>query len=265
MAEEKGLSKFIGEIQARFPHARLVIWVVILVQVLWRAFNGVGNMIDIYGHAQFLAQHQKETLEALKTGIVAFFSPTGSIITFLIGFSFLRFVPRAKKVTAVGLAPLKTGDGEFGLVVASGITSTYVLPPPTWQVSASDVLKVIDILQNHPSLGPPSIKIVTTRGGRELAEILLKVFQIVRWPLIENSDEATYFFPAKNDDAAGIIFRHRKKLPPGVAVHLLGVCSSLNVVASRQYTEQEFPDTDNYNFFQLDIGNPRPALLLGDS
>jgi hypothetical protein len=118
------------------------------------------------------------------------------------------------------------------------------------------VLDAIDHLKTTAAFDPPKTRIITTSGGRPLAELLLRIFHDAHWPIEVNDDDSTELFPAKTDDAVGILFRHRKKGPAGsYFMHLLAVPNALRG-AGLQYAEQEFPDNDNYNFFQLEIGNP---------
>jgi hypothetical protein len=87
----------ISAIREKFPHIRWIIYAVLGIQFLWRLWNGAGDMIDAYSHFQFLAQHRQETIDGLKTGIDAIFSPIGSIVTMFLGIAYLIADNRARK------------------------------------------------------------------------------------------------------------------------------------------------------------------------
>src|SRR5208337_2185977 len=63
--------------------------------------NWAGDMIDAYSHAQFLAQHREAVMTALKSVIAAVFSPTGSLVTLVLGGGYLLLDRRAARLASV--------------------------------------------------------------------------------------------------------------------------------------------------------------------
>ncbi len=83
--------QWLAAIHERFPHIRRIIGVIVIVKLLW---NGVGNMIDAYDHARFLATHHQQAVALTETIFRAFSSWAGTIVTIVLGGVFLYFDSR---------------------------------------------------------------------------------------------------------------------------------------------------------------------------
>jgi len=140
------LQKLDAKINARFPHVRWIVGGYLVLQFIWRAFNGAGDMIDAYSHAQFLAQHREAAIAAIKSGIAALFSPKGSLITMVLGGAYLVLDNRLARSALRPIRQERPERLEFaGISVALDGT-----PPPNIISARAETEWIPDPLDDDP-------------------------------------------------------------------------------------------------------------------
>ncbi len=90
--------KLAARIRARFPHVPLLVAIYVALQFFWQVWKIGGDMIDAYSHAQFFAAHADQIAQIAKSAAQAVFSSTGSIVTFVIGLSYLALDRRVARL-----------------------------------------------------------------------------------------------------------------------------------------------------------------------
>jgi hypothetical protein len=98
---------------------------------------------------------------------------------------------------------------------------------------------------------PTAVKILCSDKGRDLAEQLVRALILLNFEVVVNHDNASHLFPARPDQANGITLRSQ----PGNRVMMM-VDTGLSG-AHLNCTKVEFPKGDEYNYTQIEIGDPR--------
>ena len=163
---------------------------------------------------------------------------------------------------------IKTGIGGWKKgreSVTAPVTEREKKPQPVVSVTPWSLPSPLSTLEVADSLRKTSpdlpVKILATEEGRNIATLLIKIFQSVGWTVQDNPENASYIFPLSGRNSlSGIRLRYRQS-PIG---NLVGspVFNALNSLFSVFTVQTEpFPDSDAYNFVQIEVGSPPPSGL----
>jgi hypothetical protein len=128
-------------------------------------------------------------------------------------------------------------------------------PQKPWRsLTSSELLAFIRFVQ--PRAGRPleseAVKFLATKDGRPLAELFAQTLIVLGYEVLVNRDDATYIFPAKDDQQTGIMIRFPYGKLLGMAFTVDGALSQANLSSRRE----EFPKGAPFiNFVQVEIGN----------
>jgi hypothetical protein len=120
--------------------------------------------------------------------------------------------------------------------------------------SSHDLLSIYEDTKRLTATGsPPKIKILATEKGRKLADALVEFFSLCKWELEINHDGGSYIFPVAQP-FKGVRLKHRETYNP--YGHASGwIFNAISVFTGNVADQEHFPDTDAFNFFQIEIGD----------
>jgi hypothetical protein len=102
------------------------------------------------------------------------------------------------------------------------------------------------------TIKPTPVKILRTEKGHEVADQLARALILLDFEVMVNHDNASHLFPARPDQPSGITLRSQS----GNSVILMMVGAGLSG-AHLNCDKVEFPKGDEYNYTQIEIGDPR--------
>jgi hypothetical protein len=116
------------------------------------------------------------------------------------------------------------------------------------RVRVRELLESVSFIKdNYPKGRHPKIKIIATKQGKEVAEELVAFFRHCDCEIEINQDGGSYIFPA-TESFRGVRLKYRESMLGA------GAYNPVAILADTPITEF-FPETDAFNFIQIEIGD----------
>lgn len=122
--------------------------------------------------------------------------------------------------------------------------------------AALSLLSVVDDLRQTDER--IKLRIVATEDGKRLAEQIAFIFRYFDWEIQGNPETATDLFPAKNS-FRGVRIKCRPFYDDKVYRRIYRIVKDL--VLESPITTEVFPNTDAYNFIQIEVGDERRKIM----
>jgi hypothetical protein len=148
-------------------------------------------------------------------------------------------------VAVLGSAYISTGGSPFYFF--GGSTSST---KSGWQTRPrlGELFESVDFIKNNcPNGAHPKLKIIATKQGRQIAELLVEFFRYCGCEIEVNQDGGSYIFPA-TESFRGVRLRYRH------SNSYSGVSNPICILAETPNTEY-FPESDAFDFIQIEIGD----------
>jgi hypothetical protein len=176
-------------------------------------------------------------------------SPAGNILTFTVGLVWLGYVvikepkPQESSPKQRSLPPLTVAE-------SSAPKSELQYRP----IAGFELLMFMEsakvALVNNTIIKPTPVKILCTDKGHDVADQLARALLLLDFEVMMNHDNASQLFTARPDQPSGITLRGQL----GNSVMMM-VDTGLSR-AHLNSTKIEFPKGDEYNYTQVEIGDP---------